>query len=306
MILDCSTLLPGPFVGKLLAKQGAKVIKVENPDQPDGAREMGTYYQDLNEEKELVWLNLKKSEDRKKFHELLLKAHGLIEGFRPEAKKNLGLDAETLHAINPKLCILSMVGYPETGPLRDRAAHDLNFQAVTGALSLNNEMPGLPLADFFTAFQGAISLIASLHVTHRAPQGEANGNRIVVSMSETMREVQSLYIREFLATGKKPSYGETLVSGNFPCYRIYRSADGRRIAVGAIEKKFWKNLCEILNLKQYIEDGYTTGVRGKEVILALQDRFHSEPWSYWAPLFKKADCCVEPILDYEEVYKTGL
>src|SRR5690606_39421232 len=94
------------------------------------------WYRDLNEKKELLWFNLTLEKDRAKFAELVRTADGLIEGFRPQAKKKLGLDSETLHAINPKLCIASMVGYPEDGPLKDKAAHDLNFQASTGTLAL--------------------------------------------------------------------------------------------------------------------------------------------------------------------------
>ncbi|MGK5088015.1 CoA transferase, partial [Bdellovibrionota bacterium FG-2] len=105
LILDCSILLPGPFVGKLLAHQGAKVLKIENPIRPDPARKMVPFYKDLNSCKELVLLDTTTTEGRSEFEKLVKKADGLIEGFRPKAKQKLGFDEKTLHAINPKLCI---------------------------------------------------------------------------------------------------------------------------------------------------------------------------------------------------------
>src|SRR4051812_15222925 len=116
VILDCSALLPGPLIGKLLVQRGARVIKIENPNAPDGARKMGTFYTDLNEGKEVILLDLLTQEGQGKFVNLVQTADGIIEGFRPQAKKKLGLDSATLHHVNPRLCIASLVGYPEDGP----------------------------------------------------------------------------------------------------------------------------------------------------------------------------------------------
>jgi len=300
LILDCSALLPGPFIGKLLAKNGARVIKIENPHRPDGAKAMagGAFYADLNEEKEILTLDLTVNADRKRFHELVRQAHGLIEGFRPAAKKKLGLDESTLHAVNPKLCIASLVGYPEDGPWRDRAGHDLNFSAVTGAASLFHEMPALPLADLFSAYEGAFQLTAAMDAASRG----APGRRLVISMSETMTVVQSCLIRTYHKTGDIPRPGETLFSGGYPCYRLYTAGDGRKVAMGAIEHKFWEKACVILGVPELVDHGYATGVRRDEVVAQVQAAFATRSWSEWAPRFEGADCCVEPVLDYSEVY----
>ena len=187
LILDCSVLLPGPFVGKLLAQRGARVIKVENPAHPDGAKSIGSLYSDLNEMKEIALLNLSDSKDVPAFHQLVQQADGLIEAFRPSAKTKLGLDSQTLHAVNPRLSILSLVGYPEDGPHRDRAGHDINFAARTGCASLFREMPALPLADLFAAYNGAFALTAAMDSVSR---GAAPGARVVVSLDETLRQAQ--------------------------------------------------------------------------------------------------------------------
>ncbi len=298
-ILDCSILLPGPFTAKLLALKGARVIKVENPEKPDPVRDLGPFYDELNSCKEIVWLNLKKEEDQAKFAELVKKSDGLIEAFRPAAKVRLGLDAARLHSLNPKICVASIVGYPEDGPWRDRAGHDLNFQAVTGFLSVMKGMTGLPLADVMTCFEAAFSMSSMLDAAARG----ATGLKTSVSLSETLLKAQSLWIHEYRVTGELPKYGETLATGKFPCYGIYEAADGRKISVGAIEKKFWVTTCDVLGIPELAEHGYATGPKGKETRTRAEQAFRSKKWSEWAPLFDQADCCVEPVLDYSELEK---
>lgn len=298
-IIDCSALLPGPFIGKLLALQGAKVIKVENPHVPDGAKAMGSFYDDLNELKEIVPLDLKSDADRIIFRSYIEKADGLVEGFRPQAKARLGLDEKSLHAVNPHLAIVSLVGYPEDGPKKDRAGHDINFQALTGCLSLFNEMPALPLADLFAAYRGALAMASALDSVAR----HKKGIRTVIAMDESLTEVQSVLIRDFQTTGIVPRYRENLFSGLYPCYREYKSKDGKRIAVGAIEQKFWDKICELIKKPDLKNKGYATGKEGEKICNEIQETFGAQPWSYWKPLFEKSDCCVEPVLDYSEIFR---
>lgn len=309
LVLDCSTLLPGPFMAKLLAQQGARVVKIENPDRPDPARTLNpAYYADLNDCKELVKLNLTVEADRAKFRKLVAQADGLIEGFRPAAKKKLGLDEASLHAANPRICILSLVGYPEDGPWRDRAGHDLNFEALTGLLSLFKEMPAIPLADFFGSFEGALSLACAMDETSR---NGGKGRRIVISLMETLLRIQSRLIREYRETGNPPRPGETLFSGLFPCYRVYTAGDGRKISVGAIEEKFWQEICSLIGVPELAAHGYATGEKSAETAERIQRAFSSRPWKSvpgkhgWDTVFAAADCCVEPVLDYTEVFGAG-
>jgi crotonobetainyl-CoA:carnitine CoA-transferase CaiB-like acyl-CoA transferase len=262
---------------------------------------MGNAYDDLNRDKEVIALNLTQSEDHARFAELVRKADGLIEGFRPKAKQKLGLDEKTLHRINPKICIASLVGFPEQGPWRDRAGHDLNFQALSGCLSLSKEMPPLPWADLFSAYEGAFRLATAMDAVARGAQG----TRVVISMLEVIQAVQSTLVADFIQTKKIPRPGQTLFSGKYPCYRIYTAKDGKRVSVGAIERKFWEKVCEILKLPKLKDHGYAEGAQGKEAIQKIQTAFEKKPWSHWAPLFDAADCCVEPVLDYSEVYPNG-
>ncbi len=298
LILDCSILLPGPFTARLLAEQGARVVKVENPNRPDPSRLMGVFHAELNRGKEIVWMDITTQNGRSEFEDWVRRADGLVQGFRPEASRRLGLDADTLQRINPELCVLNLAGWPPEDPRAQTAGHDMNFAAVTGALSLFNGMPGLPLADLFASWHGALCLASALAGQKRGERGA----RIVVTLSEALLEAQGLLIAQYRADGIVPRPGGTLFSGLHPCYRIYRSRDGRGIAVGALEPKFWRKVCEIAGTPQLIECGLTTGAEAEAAAAELQESLGSRDWSDWAPLFAAADCCVEPVLDYSEVY----
>lgn len=306
VILDCSVLFPGALIGKWLAERGARVIKVENPNRPDPTRatglKSGSYYDDYNSMKEHVALDLSNPADRPRFREWVAKADGLIEGFRPATKSKLGLDEASLHLVNPKLSIVSLVGYPENGPWRDRAGHDLNFQARSGLLSLFNEQPGLPLGEILGAYEGALSLMCAMDAASRT----GRGSRVVMSFFETLKRTQSRLVRDYQVSGMSPRPGETLFSGQHPCYHVYRAQDGRRIAVGALEPKFWAKVCEIAGTPELLSRGMATGDAAHSAIDQLQNALGSRPWSDWAPLFERADCCVEPVLDYDEVFRKGV
>ena len=273
---------------------------MESPLRPDGAKFLSkTLYDDVNGLKEVVSFNLLDRVDRTEFNKLVKVADGLIEGFRPNAKLKLGLDAPSLHSVNPNLCIASVVGFPEDGPRRDHAGHDMNFAAATGLASLSNEMPAMPLADLFTAYEGALSLATAMDGVSR---GVSSGTRVVISMSEAIKEAQSVIISEYKATKDLPSYGNTLFTGKFPCYRMYTAKCGRRVTVGAIEKKFWLQVCEILGVPHLTGSAYATGEEGAKVKVEVQAAMEKRTWVEWEPLFYAADCCVEPVRDFSELY----
>ena len=174
----------------------------------------------------------------------------------------------------------------------------MNFEALTGFLSLFEELPGLPLADLFGAYEGAFALTAAMDAVARGEAGQGSP----VCLSDTLKEVQSSAVAVYRATGEVPRPGKTLFSGQFPCYRIYVAGCGRRVTVGAIEPKFWEQTCQILGIPELISHGYATNREGAEVIARVQSALAAQPWSHWAPLFDKAECCVEPVLEYPEVF----
>ena len=149
----------------------------------------------------------------------------------------------------------------------------MNFQALTGCLSLFNELPGLPLADLFGAAEGAFALTAAMDAVAR---GEP-GRRVGVSLSETLKEVQSSAIAVYRATGEVPLPGETLFSGKFPCYRLYTAGCGRRVTVGAIEAKFWEQTCKILGTPELIPRGLRRREKAGARSRAFKKRWEPSP-----------------------------
>ena len=158
-------------------------------------------------------------------------------------------------------------------------------------------MPPLPWADLIGAWQAALNLSAALVAqTQGAP-----GQRRVCSMSDALDEAQSLLRAQYKHDQKKPTHGSNLFSGVYPCYRLYRAGCGKRVAVGAIEEKFWIKVCAILGLPQFGADRMASGDRGAFVSQQIAEAFVRRPWREWDPLFDEADCCVEPVIEYSEM-----
>lgn len=293
-VLDCTPLLPGSRACQQLRKLGARVIKIESADRRHPIRDLGqALYEDLNGGKEHVALDLTVEADRAKFSELVRAADGLIESYRPDTRKKLGLDHQTLHALNPKLCVVSITGFRVDGPHPARAGHDVNFAAITGLLTLFDGMPGLPLGALFTAQKAALVMSAMI--------ASGKGGHTTVTIEDTLLEAQSTLLAEFRETGVAPVQGDTLYSGKYPSHRLYTAGDGRRVAVGSIEPKYWDRLCSVLGLPGLSGKQLADGDEGKQVIATIQAAFARRPWSEWAPLFREADCCVEPVREYGEL-----
>ncbi len=291
-------MMPGARVGRLLALQGARVIKIESPKRPDPVRALTPAgWQALNGMKELLSIDLLDPSDRAKFEEEVRHADGLIEGFRPETKKKLGLDSGTLHSVNAKLCVVSIVGFPPESSLAGHAGHDIGFSARSGLLSLTNEMAGIPFGEVLSAHQGALAMAAMLDGVSR---GQTRLSR-TISIVEALLEAQAVTLAEYRAGAPIPEPGQTLYNGKYPCHRIYTSRDGRRIAVGAIEDKYWDRMCEILGITGLQGRQMSDGTENQRVTDAVQSAFSEHDWAYWAPLFEAADCCVDPVLSYDEL-----
>lgn len=297
-IVDLSTHLAGALLSHHLAERGARVVKIENPRHPDATRALGAAYARLMQHKTLVSLDLASPDGQAHLAALLRDAHGLLEAFRPEAKRKLGLSSDALSTRFPSLCTLSLMGFPSTDARAQRAAHDLGFQAITGLLSLQPEMPALPWASLATAHEGALSLLAAIYAARQT----GKGTHVELSFVEATARAQLVIAAEFQATQQLPA----LFTGKFPCYRVYTTADGRRVSVSATQPKFWLALCAALGLSLHAEDAYSEGPRAVFTIAAVQAAFGSQTWAQWAPVFTAEDCCVEPVLEYAEVFGSKL
>lgn len=245
-VLDLTELLPGPFATQMLADMGAEVIKIERPKVGDNARNMlAGVFRMVNRGKKSVTLNLKTEEGRDALKRLVRDADILAEGYRPGVTKRLGIDYDTLKAINPRLIYASISGFGQTGPYRDVPGHDLNYMAVGGATALcgtpdgpPEQAVGVPVADLSGSFYTTISVLAALQLRARTGQGQF----LDVSITDAVLTVVS----PRLGTAQEnPAFTKKDILRRAG-YGIYETRDKRYVAVGAIEDHFWHALVKVL------------------------------------------------------------
>lgn len=297
LVLDLSRLLPGPYCSMILGDHGARVIAVENRRFLDDDFFPDTVYRN----KEHMTLNLKHDEGRRIFHRLAQKADVVLEGFRPGVTRRLGVDYATLAQCNPRLIYCSITGYGQTGPQRDRAGHDANYLAAAGVLDLIGEpgrgpvIPGVQVADMAGGMNAAIGILLALF--HREKTGR--GQYIDIAMVDGSLSLLSLQLFLQRKSGRAPRRGDNRLAHRYACYNVYETADRRYLAVGAVEHRFWRNLCEVLDFPEYVHLQYDDD-RRKEIVAALRAEFRQKTASHWQARFADVDACVSLVHTMEE------
>ena len=302
-VLDLTTVGPGARCAALLADLGAEVVRVGPP--ASAARIVpAAWAYGAGRGVRRIGIDLK---DPRGVDACLRIAAGVdvvLEGFRPGVAARLGLGVDDVRAVNPSVVYASLTGFGQDGPYRDWAGHDLDYQAVTGALATAGRRadggPALPGATFADSAGGgmhaALSICAAL--VRRAETGE--GTALDVAAVDGMLSLMSLSLDEHLATGREVAPGTTLLTGRYACYEVYRCADDRWVAVGAIEPKFWANLCHALGCEGWITHQHDDEVQD-EVRADLAAAFATRDRDDWVAELGPADTCVAPVLDIHEV-----
>lgn len=313
-VLDLSRLLPGPYATLVLADLGATVDKLEEPVGGDSIRQMpplrdeesGLYY-GLNRNKRSLTLDLKSPTGRDVFQRLVRGYDVLVESFRPGVMERLGLGFDALHALHPRLIYCAISGYGQTGPDRLKAGHDLNYAARAGVLGYGGEpggmpaFPGVQLGDIGGGSLFAlVGILAALHERERTGVGRL----VDVSMTEGAVAFLHMHLAARLFVGEQAPplrRGQEALNGGYACYGLYRTSDGRALAVGALEPKFFAGVCEVLGCPELVADAYSPGERAERVKAELARRFAAHPLAYWRERFADRDVCVEPVLEGDEV-----
>ena len=311
-VIDLTRLLPGPFATQLLSNLGADVIKVEDPEVGDYLRLVppaldGTSFAFamVNRNKRSVAVNLKEREGQEVLHRLVASADIFIEQFRGGVAPRLGADYETLQRVNPRLVYCAFEGFGANGPYAGRPAHDLDFEALSGILSVTGSddgrpvIPGVPIADLASAFNAAFSILAAL----RRRDATGAGEFVDVSIFDTAISLMVLNFARYLGTGEIPVPGETLVTGQWAFYNIYETKDGRWISVAAVEPKFWARLIGVLGVTEFEGDQFAgEPVRG-QAIAAFRSKFHSRTLDEWTSVLGREDIPWAPVQTLPEVVK---
>ena len=309
-ILDLTRLLPGPLATQHLADYGAEVIKIEDTGAGDYVRTMGAmagdssyFYQLVNRNKKSLRIDLKQAEGRALLRRLAAGADALVEGFRPGVMDRLGLGYAALAELNPRLVYCSITGYGQSGPYAQRAGHDINYIGYAGVLDQIGTAggpPAIPNLQIGDLLGGTMAALSGMLVALLDARASGRGRHVDVSMTDATFAHAILPLVEVLAHGRVRPRGEDMLNGGVPCYGVYETADGRHMAVGALEEKFWQLTCDTLGRPDLKAAGLATGAEGARVRAELAAVFRSRTQAEWVAVFDAVDCCVTPVLRLEE------
>ncbi len=308
-VLDLTRLLPGPLATMHLADLGADVIKIEDTGAGDYARTAGavhggvSYFQLVNRNKRSICLDLKQPAAVAIFLRLAATADVIVEGFRPGVVGKLGIDYPSVSALNPRIVYCSITGFGQDGPYRDRAGHDLNYLAYCGLLDqigLAGGPPALPNFQIGDLLGGSLTALVGLLAGIVDARTSGRGRYIDVSMTDSVFAHAFFPLLAVLALGRARPRGEDLLAGGMPSYAVYATSDGRHMAVSAMEPKFWQTLCKVIQRPDLEACAFATGSEGERVRHELAKVFAERSLAEWSELFERVDCCVSPVLRFEE------
>ena len=314
-VLDLTRLLPGPVCTLHLADLGAAVIKIEGFEQggaDDYARRMGLgaapgedsfFFRIVNRNKRGLRLDLKQPAGVAVFLRLAREADVIVESFRPGVVDKLGVGYETVRAINPRIVYCAITGYGQDGPWRDRAGHDLNYIATAGVLDQIGHAegpPAIPNLQIGDLLGGALTAVMGILAAVIGAKATGAGRYVDVSMTDATFAHAYTGLLSVLARGQTLPRGVDDLNGGLPAYGLYRTQDGRFMAVGALEPKFWQVFCDAIGKPALKPFGLARDEAGERTRSELEALFVSQPLAYWATVFENVDCGVTPVLTFEE------
>jgi alpha-methylacyl-CoA racemase len=310
-ILDLTRLYPGPLGTMMLADMGADVIKIEDMNAPDYMRYYPPYSESesagfiaVNRSKRSLALNLKTKKGVDIFFSLLKTADIVIEQFRPGVLDELGIGYEAAKPFKPDIIYVSITGYGQDGPYAKNAAHDINFIGYAGILSATGSaktgpiIPGPQLGDVAGgAYMSMIACLAALWTREKTGQGQ----RVDVAMLDCVLPLMTLQMAHYQATKMMMAPGEPPLSGGLACYGAYPCADGKYIALGILEAKFWKIFCEMAGHTEWIDRHMVMGEDAESLRKEIAALFRTKVRDEWITRAKDLDVCLTPVLDISEV-----
>ena len=308
-ILDLSRLLPGPLATQMLADMGADTIKIEDVNSPDYIRffppmvaDDSALYLSLNRNKRSIAINFKSTEGKEIFFALVKSADVVVEQYRPGIMEKIGIGYEQAKKVNPKIIYVSVTGYGQTGPYAQKAGHDLNYIALSGVLANIGTkerpvIPGVQIADVSGSYAAVNGCLAAL--LQRGKTGE--GQHVDISMTDSAMLFATLIHAQAWAENKNVERGNFQLSGALANYNVYETADGKFVALGALEPKFWICFCEAVQKPEWknkIIAPEEEMAKVKEEVTAL---FKSKTRAEWEHFAEQYDVCLTPVLENSEL-----
>jgi len=300
VVLSLAEQYPGPYATMLMADLGADVILIERPAGGDPARQFPAFFAALNRNKRSVILDLKSAGGRGALLALARRADVLLEGFRPKTMDRLGLGYEVLAAVNPLLVYLSVSGFGQDGPYRDRPAHDLSYQAITGVFFRHArasqpalKIPDVAIGDLSAGMFTVLGALAA--IVERSRTGR--GSYVDVSMTDGLVSWMTAFLAPIM-NGQAP-----VEFGAEPGYGVFACGDGQLLTLSvAHEDWFWRPLCSVTGLTTAANLGHAARVaRSGELKKRLADTLRSQPRNHWGALFDEHGIPWAPVSDLSEV-----
>jgi crotonobetainyl-CoA:carnitine CoA-transferase CaiB-like acyl-CoA transferase len=306
LVLDFTTLLPGPLATLMLAEAGAEVIKIERP----GGEDMRAYpprfdgfsaaFALINRGKKSMTFDLARDDERALLRPLIERADVLVEQFRPGVMGRLGLSYDDVCKINPRLVYCSITGYGQDGPRAGEAGHDLNYIGNTGLLALQPgpaEQPVVPPALVADIGGGTFPAVINILLGLRQRDATGEGCHLDIAMADAMFTFAWYGLAVGHATGRFPGPGELLIAGGSPRYQLYPTRDGKFVACAALEQKFWLAFVAAIGMTPDLANDLADPIATKAAVAAIIAR---ETAVHWRPVFAVADCCATVVATLEE------
>lgn len=293
-VVELAGIGPAPFACMMLAELGAEVLRI---DRPGGGPSLGPPELDLlNRGRRSAALDLKQPAAVDVVRRLVAQADVLVEGFRPGVAERLGLGPEDCQAINPRLVYGRMTGWGQDGPLAQTAGHDIDYLALSGALHLIGRAGGPPQvpANLLGDFAGGslylvIGVLAALHESQRSGRGQVVDAAIV----DGSAHLTTMLLGALAAGSWRQERGTNLLDTGAPFYDVYETADGKHVAVGALEPQFYAELIDKLGIDA---PDRNDPAQWPELRKVLTETFRQRTQAEWAELFDGSDACVTPVL----------
>ena len=318
-VIDLSLFLPGPAATQMMAEHGARVIKVENPRAPEPTRSAASFpwqqggetvmLRNTQRGKESIALDLKSEAGKAALRELIKDADVMVEAFRPGVMARLGFDQETVRELNPRLVYCSISAFGQTGPWRDRPAHDTATVAAAGVLSLScspedpNGGPaivGVAMSDMLSSYLALSGVLMAL--LRRETTGR--GDYLDISMHESVLAASPNILGPVFGGDQAPDRFNERSHGGGAMLNVYRTADDRFLALGGGEHKFVQALFEGLGRPEFIEPVCgPAGAGHREAIEFLRASFATRTLAEWEAWFAGRDICWSPVLDLKEAWE---
>lgn len=302
-ILDLTRLLPGPFITQLLADMGAEVIKIETPTAGDYSRlappemGLGSLFEMINQGKKSVAINYRNPHGREAYLKLVATAHVVIESFRPGTPERMKIDYETLKSIKSDLIYCALSGYGQNGPYSKRAGHDLNYTAISGALSLNAKegqpphVYGMTVADLSGAMLAGLAILGAIVGKQKDGQGIYLDVALLDGILSWMIPMAgAAYFNGIAITG-----GTLPLLGGLACYNVYETADGKFLSLAALEPTFWSDFCKVTEQNDLLTRQFDRAIKSE-----VETIFKRKTLANWLEVFAGSDGCIEPVLSFEE------